>query len=152
MLPPGESALKALAYRGGPAVLDAALHELGWRPAPPGAVPTAHHRDALRSLLGVEHLLGQVVVGQPVGPGVADRLVEGRSQEADLDEVVEVAGLEAGVLAVVGEGEELAGPAGSDSSRRRPRIAVRPRIVVAVLRPSELRVASLPKSVLLRNP
>ena len=42
--------------------------------------------------------------------------------------------------------------AAEDCSRRRLRIAVRPRIVVAVLRPSELRVASLPKSVLMRKP
>lgn len=57
-----------------------------------------------------EHPLGQHVVGQ----GLAPRASHGREQRAaqheDLHEVVEMARLEARVLSVVGEGQELLGP------------------------------------------
>lgn len=59
---------------------------------------------------GVEHPLGEDVVPQPVRPGADGRRVERAPQQADLDEVVEVPGLEGGVLAVVGEAEDLLRP------------------------------------------
>lgn len=58
---------------------------------------------------GTEDGVGELVVLQPVGASVLGGLVEGGPQQADSDEVVEVAGLERGVLAVVGEAEQLLG-------------------------------------------
>ena len=52
--------------------------------------------------------LGELVMRKAVRPGRGDRPVQRRAQQADLDEVVEVARLEGRVLAVVGEREELA--------------------------------------------
>ena len=49
---------------------------------------------------------------KPPDARVARRAEECRAQQPDLDEVVEVAGLERGVLAVVGEAQELAGGSG----------------------------------------
>ena len=51
-------------------------------------------------------------MGDTLGTGIFGRFVERRAEQADLDEVVEVAGLEAGVLPVVGEAQELRAPLG----------------------------------------
>ncbi len=48
----------------------------------------------------------------PAGSSCSRGRVQGRAQQADLDEVVEVARLEAGVLAIVGEAQQLACPLG----------------------------------------
>jgi hypothetical protein len=63
-----------------------------------------------RESQGVEHGLGQPVVGQPLLPRRRQSPVQGAAYLADQGEVVEVAGLEAGVLPVVDEGEEFACP------------------------------------------
>ena len=55
----------------------------------------------------VGDLRGQVVVGETVTAGLGGGAVQRGAEHADLDEVVEVAGLERGVLAVVGEGQQL---------------------------------------------
>ena len=52
-------------------------------------------------------------MGEAIGArAAATRGIDGRAQQADLDEVVEVTGLERGVLPVVGEAQELAGAVG----------------------------------------
>ena len=60
---------------------------------------------------------GELVVAEAGGAGAHGRPVERGAQEPDLDRVVEVARLERGVLAVVGEREELAGAAARGSRR-----------------------------------
>jgi hypothetical protein len=62
-----------------------------------------------RQVQRLEHLLRDLVVGEAVGAGVGDRSPECGAQQGDLDEVVEVAGLQRGVLAVVGERQQLLG-------------------------------------------
>ena len=88
---------------------------------------------------GVEDAARELVVGEALLPSLAGGPVEGGAQQAYLHEVVEVACLEGGVLAVVGEGEDLARLSGLRSSSLRPLMAERLRMVVAVLRPSEPR-------------
>ncbi len=58
---------------------------------------------------GGEDGVGDLVVLESVGAGLGRGLVERRPQQADLHKVVEVSGLERGVLAVVGEAQQLAG-------------------------------------------
>ena len=62
-----------------------------------------------RQVQGRRHPLAQLVVPQPFRPGGRHRAVEGGAQLPDLHEVVEVAGLQRGILAIVGEAEQLAG-------------------------------------------
>src|SRR5271166_2949042 len=62
-----------------------------------------------RKIEGLEDAECQLVVSDSFGTGCQRGLVERRAQQADLDEVVEMAGLERGILAVVGETEELLG-------------------------------------------
>ena len=51
----------------------------------------------------------------PSETGISGRLVQRRPQQADLDEVVKVARLEAGILSVIGEAQELTGTLGQIS-------------------------------------
>ena len=60
---------------------------------------------------GVHHLGGDALVGQAVRRRLHGG-VQGAAELGDLDEVVEVAGLQAGVLPVVDEGQQLAGLGG----------------------------------------
>ncbi len=60
-----------------------------------------------RQVEGLEDAEGQFVVGDSFRSGRLCGLVERGAQQADLDEVVEMAGLERSVLAVVGEAEQL---------------------------------------------
>ena len=63
-----------------------------------GAAARAPRRPAGRAARG----------GCPSAAAFGDGAAEGRAEHGDLDEVVEVAGLQRSVLAVVGEAEELA--------------------------------------------
>ena len=83
---------------------------------------------------------------RPSDPALGHRVVQGGAEVAHLHEVVEVAGLEAGVLAVVGEGQQLLRDVGLGPSRRYRRIE-RDSMVVAVERPSSPRVVSFEMSV-----
>ena len=60
-------------------------------------------------LKGVEEALRKVSILDAFGTGLRDGGVEAAADEGHLHEVVEVAGLEGGVLAVVGEAQELLG-------------------------------------------
>ena len=64
--------------------------------------------ERLGQVDGAHDLVAQLVVRKPVRPSGGHRPIDGRAQQADLDEVVEVAGLERGVLAVIGKAQELA--------------------------------------------
>ena len=61
-----------------------------------------------RQFQGLEHLLGQRVVWDTIDSSLQHRPVQSGAQQANLDEVVEVSGLERSVLAVVREAEQLA--------------------------------------------
>ena len=78
---------------------------------PFGADPRVRSVEAERALLGE----AQRVAAEAVRAGIVQRAEKPRADEAHEEEVVEVAGLERGVLAVVGEAEELS------------RVAVQPR-------------------------
>lgn len=99
-----------------------------------------------------EHRGRQRVEAQPDLAAAPGRFVQRRAQQTDLDEVVEVTGLERGVLAMVAEAQQLARLGGSDSSLRRLRTAESPRMVVLVLRPPAPSVESFPKSAVCRAP
>ena len=60
-----------------------------------------------RKIEGLEDAESQLVVRDSFGTGCQRGLVERRAKQADLNEVVEMAGLERGILAVVGETEKL---------------------------------------------
>src|SRR5208282_2643848 len=60
-----------------------------------------------RKVEGLEDAECQLVVRDSFGTGCQRGLVERRAKQADLDEVVEMASLERGILAVVGEAEQL---------------------------------------------
>ena len=86
----------------------------------------------------------------PSAPASSSARVERAAQLGDLDEVVEVAGLQAGVLPVVDEGQQLA-CLGRElvSGRSREGCARSEALssVTALERPSASSVASLPKSL-----
>ena len=60
---------------------------------------------------GVHHLAGDALVSQAAGRGLHGG-VQGAAELGDLDEVVEVTGLQAGVLPIVDKGQQLTGIGG----------------------------------------
>ena len=136
-----------------PATLQVAVEAVAEDVAQGSSVSSLAPRTALR-VAGVQlERQGQRVEDPPAarrgaGPPPRRWPLPGAAptQQADLDEVVEVPGLQRSVLAVVGEAEELARCCGSDSSARSSRTADSPRIVVALVRPPAPSEVSLPKS------
>ena len=58
---------------------------------------------------GIEDPLGEFLMGDAILAGLLDRLEERGTKGADFDKVIEMARLQGGVLAVVGEAEQLLG-------------------------------------------
>ncbi len=56
----------------------------------------------------IKDALGELIVPDAALPGCLNRCVEGRAHEAHFDEIVEVPGLQRGVLPIVSETEQLA--------------------------------------------
>jgi len=66
--------------------------------------------DSIKSLWQIEcckDFLCQFIVAYSINPGITDRTIEGRADETDFDEVVEMSGLQRGILTVVGEAEKF---------------------------------------------
>ena len=88
--------------------------------------------------------IAELVLGKPLGACRAHRRERCGAQQSDKQEVVEVAGLQRGVLAIVGEAEQLAAFGGNDAPLVFiQRSALDTSRVVAELRPSADRLASL---------
>jgi len=61
----------------------------------------------LRQIQGREGPLRQFVMADPYRSGIRYGPVKGRTDKADFNEVVEVSGLQGGILAVVGEAQKF---------------------------------------------
>ena len=57
---------------------------------------------------GIHDSPGDPLMPQTLGARVFHRLVDGAAQQAKLDEIVEMSGLQRGILAIVGEAQQLA--------------------------------------------
>jgi len=115
------------------------------RPAPDRLLHEQLGREAERA----EHGAAELV--EPQLASLLERPHERAAQQHHLDEVVHVPGLKCGVLAVVGEAQQLPRLGLDPASERRPAIAAVATIVVAVERPVWLSVTSFLKSLVSRR-